>query len=143
MKLTVEWKYNGRRKTHTIDTQGVVTIGRARECDVILEDPTVSRDHAIIRAKGRAFHIKNRSKRSVLRVNGRKIAPRASQMLRHGDLIEIGPRTVRIAAIRPDPHIAGHPVQCPNCRRTVDLKDKDCQHCGQNLAGAVTRVFNG
>jgi hypothetical protein len=64
------------------------TIGRSRECDVVIEDSGVSRRHAELRPDGTAWRIEDLGSTNGVRVNGLAIV--RAQQLRTGDRIEMG-----------------------------------------------------
>jgi pSer/pThr/pTyr-binding forkhead associated (FHA) protein len=62
-------------------------IGRSRDCDVQIEDPSASRRHAEVRQEGTAYWIVDLDSTNGLEVNGLRVK-RAK--LGHGDKITIG-----------------------------------------------------
>ncbi len=91
-------------------------LGRARDCDVCLHDPTVSRHHCLIAVSGAAVRIRDLHSLNGTRVNGCLIGkrlPRLSsdttlpnvaeeQELRSGDEIRVGKTVFRIDIQRPE-----------------------------------------
>jgi hypothetical protein len=67
-------------------------IGRSRQCDVVLEDPNVSRQHAEIRPRGGSWAISDLGSTNGSVVNGRRID--GTEVLKPGDEIEIGTSTM-------------------------------------------------
>ncbi|MBF0566269.1 MAG: FHA domain-containing protein [Nitrospirae bacterium] len=68
--------------------EGNTKIGFAPGNDIIIEDETVSKEHAIIQCKGAGeFLIINLSLKNKVRVNGEEIS---SQEIKDGDKIELG-----------------------------------------------------
>ena len=78
----------------------VVTLGRLDSCDVVLDDPTVSRTHAEVRrdgdGDGDGFEVIDLQSRNGTRVNGYGIA---RQRLNDGDEVHIGAVPVRFEAV--------------------------------------------
>ena len=72
----------------SIELQSGMTIGRSRECDIFVEDLTVSRHHATIEECGASVYeiVDNKSATGTL-VNGR---PVRRHRLQEGDIIQIG-----------------------------------------------------
>ena len=68
------------------------TLGRSRQCDVMLDDPNVSRTHAEIRPRGGSWVITDLGSTNGSRLNGRRLE--GSEVLKPGDEIELG--TTRI-----------------------------------------------
>jgi hypothetical protein len=64
------------------------TIGRSRDCDVVLEDHGASRRHAEIRPHQEGWTLTDLGSTNGVRVNGRPI--HGTRALRQGDRIEIG-----------------------------------------------------
>jgi hypothetical protein len=64
------------------------TIGRSRDCDVVLEDSGASRRHAEILPHADGWAIRDLDSTNGVRVNGRPVA--GAQPLLQGDLVEIG-----------------------------------------------------
>jgi hypothetical protein len=67
---------------------GGVTLGRSRQCDVMLDDPNVSRTHAEIRPRGGSWVLNDLGSTNGSRLNGRKLD--GSEVLKPGDEIELG-----------------------------------------------------
>jgi hypothetical protein len=65
-----------------------VTIGRSRQCDVVLADPNISRQHAEIRPRGGAWVLTDLGSTNGSLLNGRRIE--GPEVVRPGDQIEIG-----------------------------------------------------
>ncbi len=73
-----------------------VTIGRQDSCDVVLDDPTVSRQHAEVRRNGDAFELLDLGSRNGTRVNGFGIT---RTRLADGDDLLIGAVPLRFEAV--------------------------------------------
>ncbi|MGO9788795.1 MAG: FHA domain-containing protein [Solirubrobacteraceae bacterium] len=69
-------------------THSEVNIGRAEENDVQLEDPYVSRHHAVLRRSGKTLTIEDAGSASGVLVNG--VRATAPSRLRPGDRIRLG-----------------------------------------------------
>jgi hypothetical protein len=74
----------GRRSVLSGD---LVTIGRSRECEVMLADPNVSRKHAEVRREGGRWVVADLGSTNGIKVNGRRV-DRAQ--LEPGDRITLG-----------------------------------------------------
>ncbi|MFZ1925185.1 MAG: FHA domain-containing protein, partial [Solirubrobacteraceae bacterium] len=64
------------------------TIGRSRDCDIVLEDSSISRRHAELRPAGQGWVIEDLGSTNGVRVNGNTV--HSPQEVRTGDRIEIG-----------------------------------------------------
>jgi Protein of unknown function (DUF3662)/FHA domain len=67
---------------------GGAEVGRSRDCDIVLDDSSVSRRHAELRLHGAAWTIEDLDSTNGVRVNG--VAVHGSQQLHAGDRIEMG-----------------------------------------------------
>ena len=68
-------------------TKPDITIGRSRQCDLQLEDPSVSRIHARISISDGIYVIEDNGSLHGTKVNGKPIT---SQRLAHDDVIQFG-----------------------------------------------------
>jgi len=73
---------------------GKITIGRRPDCDIVLDDTTVSGNHAVIEVSKNNYmdglldiHIEDRGSTNGTQVNGRNIK---RHLLKHGEVIRIG-----------------------------------------------------
>lgn len=74
---------------------GGVTLGRSRQCDVVLDDPNVSRQHAEIRPRGGSWVLTDLGSTNGSRINGRPVE--RPEVVRAGDEIELGATVLRFA----------------------------------------------
>src|SRR5215468_2804891 len=72
--------------------QGEFVIGRSAECQLALDDPLVSRKHALLIVGAESVVIKDLGSRNGVVVNGTKID--TSRILLDGDRIVIGSQTL-------------------------------------------------
>ncbi len=70
-----------------------VTIGRSRQCDVVLDDPNVSRQHAEIRPRGGSWVLTDLGSTNGSSINGRRLA--GPEVLKPGDELQVGTSTIR------------------------------------------------
>jgi hypothetical protein len=68
------------------------TIGRSRDCDVVLDDANVSRRHAEVRPRGDGWIVADLGSTNGVTVNGVRIEQ--AQVLRPGDRVEVGTTTM-------------------------------------------------
>jgi len=72
---------------------GGATVGRSRQCDVVLSDPNVSRQHAQIRPRCGSWVLSDLGSTNGSRLNGRLVE--APEVVRPGDEIELGATVLR------------------------------------------------
>jgi hypothetical protein len=70
-----------------------VTLGRSRQCDVMLDDPNVSRTHAEVRPRGGSWVLTDLGSTNGSRLNGRRVD--GSEVLKPGDEIELGTTLIK------------------------------------------------
>jgi predicted component of type VI protein secretion system len=72
---------------------GGATVGRSRQCDVVIDDPNVSRRHAEIRPRGGSWVLTDLGSTNGSSLNGRRID--SPEVIRPGDEIELGTSVLR------------------------------------------------
>jgi pSer/pThr/pTyr-binding forkhead associated (FHA) protein len=77
---------------YPVPRDGLV-IGRGPECDISVDDPGVSRRHAVVQPGRGGFTITDESANGTF-VNGTRMT--GAQMLKHGDVIGIGTEEFRV-----------------------------------------------
>ena len=78
----------------TFDIQGVTTIGRAQNSRVLLDDTSISAQHALLRPVGGTWTIEDLGSRNGTLVNGRVIASVVE--LSCGDSLQLGRIRLRL-----------------------------------------------
>jgi Protein of unknown function (DUF3662)/FHA domain len=73
--------------SEAVSSRGAV-MGRSRDCDVVLDDPNVSRRHAEVRPSGGGWIVNDLGSTNGIKINGRRV--QGPQSLRPGDVIELG-----------------------------------------------------
>jgi pSer/pThr/pTyr-binding forkhead associated (FHA) protein len=76
--------YDGKR---TVLAGERTTIGRSRECDVVIDDPNVSRKHAEVRKTIEGWMVVDLGSTNGVKVNGRRVR---EAVLSPGDEITMG-----------------------------------------------------
>jgi phosphoserine phosphatase RsbU/P len=66
-----------------------IVIGRAPECDIVLDPFGVSRRHAEIRRDGEKFYLVDLGSRNKTKLNDTEISPQQNHVLKQGDRINI------------------------------------------------------
>jgi RsiW-degrading membrane proteinase PrsW (M82 family) len=79
-------------------TQHETSIGRALNNDVVLMDPTVSREHARLVLDRNGWHIINLTARNIVRVNGRSVASGSSLPMHPQDVLILGSTMLQLIA---------------------------------------------
>jgi pSer/pThr/pTyr-binding forkhead associated (FHA) protein len=69
------------------------TVGRSRQCEIVVEDPNVSRRHAELRPRGGSWVFTDLGSTNGSRVNGRPVE--GPTVVKHGDEIELGTAVMR------------------------------------------------
>jgi hypothetical protein len=64
------------------------TLGRSRDCDIVLDDSSISRRHAEIRPAGDGWAVLDLGSTNGVRLNGRTVS--GAQPLQAGDRVELG-----------------------------------------------------
>jgi pSer/pThr/pTyr-binding forkhead associated (FHA) protein len=86
---------------HFID-KGRVTIGRRSGNDIHLDDPSVSKEHAVIRTVGNDHIFEDLGSTNGSILNGSRIA---KHILQNGDVIDIGAYQLKYANIKANPEM--------------------------------------
>ena len=73
---------------------GTITIGRRHTCDLVLDDPQTSREHARVIVGEQSAAIQDLSSGNGVIVNGRRI--QGLQRLSVGDRIQVGVHTIEV-----------------------------------------------
>jgi hypothetical protein len=68
------------------------TLGRSRKCDIVVDDPNVSREHAEIRPRGGSWVLRDLGSTNGSSINGRRTD--GAEVLKAGDEIELGTSTM-------------------------------------------------
>jgi hypothetical protein len=69
------------------------TVGRSRQCDIVLSDPNISRQHAEVRPRGGSWVVSDLGSTNGSRLNGRRIT--GPEVIKPGDEIELGATVLR------------------------------------------------
>lgn len=79
-------------------TRRETTIGRALSNDIILMDPTVSREHARLMLDEDGWHVVNLTEQNIVRVNGRPVPSGGSLPLQSQDILILGSTMLQLIA---------------------------------------------
>ena len=114
--------------------QGDTVIGRSTSCQVTLDDPLVSREHARIRIQGERAFIEDLGSRNGIQVGGQVIEGPCE--LRDGDRLRIGTQElvfsvgIGTAAGTRSNLQTGFMCHCASCGHTYPTKLVECPACG-------------
>lgn len=116
--------------------QGDTLVGRSANCQVTLDDPLVSREHARIRIQGSDAIVEDLGSRNGVQVGGQPIARTAA--LSNGDRIRIGTQELVFlelpaSAERPTRNATratGFMCHCAACTRAYPAELVACPACG-------------
>jgi ABC transport system ATP-binding/permease protein len=97
--LQAQWA-GGATDEHAL-TRPELDMGRAADCDLILDDPQVSGRHARITFQGHTALLMDLGSLNGTRLKGQPIPPRTPQPLAPGDEFQIGRFTFRLQAAGP------------------------------------------
>lgn len=93
-KFIITNKTSGREETVTLDKE-TITIGRADNCDIVLDGKSVSRKHAeVVRMKKSFFLVDSESGNGTF-LNGRKLKPHEKNPLSPNDRFQIEDFNIR------------------------------------------------
>ena len=67
-----------------------VSVGRARNCDIVMRDPSISKLHAHFRLSGPKLELVDIDSQNGTRVNGRALAPHQPAQVSNGDTVLFG-----------------------------------------------------
>lgn len=82
-------RFRLRYQNHDLEIPlGEFVVGRSPECQLALDDPLVSRRHAVFRATPTALSVEDLGSRNGVKVNNVRIEGRVD--LSHGDVVTIG-----------------------------------------------------
>ena len=131
--------------------QGDTVVGRSASCQVTLEDPLISREHARIRITGDRATIEDLGSRNGVLVGGAVI--QGLHTLQDGDRVRIGTQEMVFCAGTPVAPKAGlsrttgFMCHCAECGHPYPLELVECPACGSSdrneedtLAGAPSSV---
>lgn len=76
--------------SHDLPERGEVVLGRAREADIFVDDPSVSRLHAKIRIDGPVLSLEDLGSANGTRLSGRPLEAQRLTAVAVGDAIELG-----------------------------------------------------
>ncbi len=116
--------------------RGVTLIGRSPECQVTIEDPLVSRQHARIVIDDEGPRVEDLKSRNGVKVNGQPI--RGEQKIKDGDRVRIGTQELVFCELAEGSgpvaaKTTGFLRHCARCRMPYPQEMLACPNCGETL----------
>lgn len=113
---------------------GKTLIGRSSACTVTIEDPLVSREHALVRVTEDEAIYEDLASRNGSKINGVLVyLPRA---LEHDDVIAIGKHEIRFLVVSgispPANRVTGFMRNCSRCGLPYSAEAGACPHCASS-----------
>ena len=145
--IWLEWISVKKIHTKAINERSRVMIGRMPDCDIVIEDPHISRNHALVNFDDGIFQVRNLSETNPIILNDRwQIDFNQNSALRPGDMLTLGKIEIRVAASsspsgRRQPPVI-FKVRCPGCERILESDLVDCPWCLASLASAEALIFH-
>jgi pSer/pThr/pTyr-binding forkhead associated (FHA) protein len=130
-------RYRLRFLLQEIDVhRGVTLIGRSPDCQVTIEDPLVSRQHARIVIDEAGARVEDLKSRNGVKVNGAAI--RGEQSIKDGDRLRIGTQELVFCEIAEGSgpiaaKTTGFLRHCARCRMPYPQEMLACPSCGETL----------
>ncbi len=110
----------------------VIVLGRSPECQITIEDPLVSRQHARITVRDGTAFIMDLGSRNGVRINGELI--RGDSPLTHNDRVRLGTQELVFLVVDESSErmsrATGFMMNCRSCGRPFPGEVPSCPHCG-------------
>lgn len=132
---TPGWGYHIEYEGRSVEVaEGEVSVGRSRECTVVLKDATVSRKHAILWFEGGRAKLRDMGSANGSFLNGRRVEGEAP--VSDGDRLTVGETELVVRLVAP--------VGSPEATVKIELGQLYCSRCGAPVpAGARACVACG
>jgi len=130
-------RYRLRFLLQEIDVhRGTTLIGRSPDCQVTIEDPLVSRQHARIMIDDGGATIEDLKSRNGVKVNGQAV--RGKVQLKDGDRLRIGTQEVVFCELaegsgQATTKTTGFLRHCARCRLPYPQELMACPNCGETV----------
>jgi hypothetical protein len=125
---------------------GVTRIGRSAACQITIDDPLVSREHARVKVDaGRAF-VEDLGSRNGVAVNGKPIKGQVE--LADGDRIRVGAQELVLCAVgaaaeKNQRRTTGFMCHCAECGLPYPAESPVCPACGSKLRAPQEDTLSG
>ncbi|MFN8555898.1 MAG: FHA domain-containing protein [Dehalococcoidia bacterium] len=131
-RAAVVWAEGDRLRVAEISETAVSLIGRLDVATAPLRDPTVSREHARIRAHGGGFVLEHLGRNPTM-INNVPVAHPTG--LSDGAVIQVGNVRLVFYDLAAADRVSA-PVVCSHCARENQRGDTECWFCGASLVNA-------
>ncbi len=121
-----------------------VVLGRSPDCQITIEDPLVSRRHAVIRVTEEGALIEDSGSRNGVRLNGQPL--KNPTFLRDGDRIRIGTQELVFFVVNRPQHVVrptGYMKVCEACDTPFPQGVPSCPHCGAPASQEEETTMSG
>lgn len=116
-----------------------IIVGRSPECQITIDDPLVSRQHARIMIRGEEVRVVDLGSRNGVRVNGNLI--RGEAVLKHNDRVRLGTQDLVFLVVDEGAErlsrSTGYMMHCQECGRPFPGESATCPHCGAPVDGTT------
>lgn len=135
----VKWR-DANHQLNSLRVEDRIFIGRSckgvpENKRIILDDPAVSRDHAVITFLGERLAIRDTS-RNGTRINGVRITSGTEKTLQNDDLIMIGPYTLKVEIL--PAHPSTFMLEFPTAKTELISTDAIITHLVADMRGFST-----
>jgi len=130
-------RYRLRFLLQEIDVhRGVTLIGRSPDCQVTIEDPLVSRQHARVVIDDQGARVEDMKSRNGVKVNGQPI--KEPTLIKDGDRLRIGTQELVFCELAEGSNPAaakttGFLRHCARCRMPYPQELLACPNCGETI----------
>lgn len=141
--LTLTWQAQGQWQRHAVTAERPCIIGRqVGVCQIVLDDRSVSRQHASIYAENNVFHLRNLSQSSIISFNHSfRLTYNQETPLKPGDIFRLGTTPFTVMPSQ-QPTAKVLKIKCARCGKLADSHlEEFCPWCGRSLAnGEIVEV---
>ena len=116
MEARITWNFPTDQQGEFVFDDEIAVIGRGRDCDIVLLDERISRQHTEIHFDGEAYLISDLGSFNGTYLNGELLGD--TRPLEHGDQLQIGPVELRF-------ELAADPGEAP--RSTLVVPESSLQ----------------
>jgi hypothetical protein len=137
-RAAVVWAENGHLRVAEVPEHVPCVIGRAPDAGVVVNNQTVSRQHALIRAQAGVFLVEHLSRVNPTWVNN-VVVDRPTR-LADGNALRVGTVELVFHDLAAADQVVSRFV-CGHCQRENKRTDKECWYCGTSLVTAPSATL--